>query len=132
MDPTTARLVPLLLLGACALPPAGLEATPAAAPQEQPAAHPTSDAAQVEEPAPGEALAQGEESAQGEAEEPEADSTLTGDWGGLRPWLEEQGLQIELSATSDVAQVVHGGAHRGQTTQVLWDAAATADLDRLI
>ncbi|HEX5010300.1 MAG TPA: carbohydrate porin [Planctomycetota bacterium] len=131
MYPTAARVVPLLLLGACALPPAAPaeegDAPPApAAPQDQPGATATTDPAQVEE------SAQIEESAEAQAEDEEPDANLTGDWGGLRPWLEEQGLQIELSATSDVAQVVHGGAHRGQTTQVLWDAAATADLDRLI
>src|SRR5262245_11479190 len=101
MHPPAARLLPLLLLGACALPPAapgegGDEPAAPAAPQDQPEASPTADPAQVEE------SAQVEEPVEAQAEEPEPDATLTGDWGGLRPWLEEQGIQVELSATSDV------------------------------
>jgi porin len=94
MPPAPGRLLPLLLVGACALP--------AAVP----------DAAD-------------------EVDEADGGDTLTGDWGGLRPWLEEQGLQLELSATSDIADVLSGGVRQRSTTQVLWDVALTADLDRL-
>ena len=128
MAPVLGRHLPLLLLGACALP-APAPPDDATAPAD-PAA-PAAAVAPADATAPA-AAAEAQDEAMVDVAEADADATLTGDWGGLRPWLEEQGLQIELTATSDVAQVVHGGAHRGQTTQVLWDAAATADLDRLI
>jgi porin len=132
MAPLHGRLVLLVLLGACALP-APAPASGDGPPDGPAAADPVPSADAGEEPVAADAA---DDAAAGEAGDDaaaaEPDATLTGDWGGLRPWLEEQGLQVELSATADVAQVVHGGAHRGQTTQVLWDAAATADLDRLI
>lgn len=57
--------------------------------------------------------------------------TLTGDWGGLRTKLEEQGIQLGLSTYNDVQSVVSGGLARRTYTPGLVEPTLTLDLERL-
>jgi len=118
--PCDARACLLLLLGACALPapappPAGSESVP-----EQ--AEPEADEAVADETATDESTTD---------EEPAQDATLTGDWGGARPWLAEHGLTVEASITADTARVVGGGVEQRSTTQALLDLGAGLDLEQV-
>ena len=50
---------------------------------------------------------------------------LTGDWGGLRPWLRQRGVTLDVFATIDASQVLSGGIDRGFALRTLVDATAT-------
>jgi porin len=58
---------------------------------------------------------------------------LTGDWWGLRTTLEDSGVTISLSLTSDYTRVVTGGASPdGAAFRSLLNAGLTLDTERLI
>lgn len=50
---------------------------------------------------------------------------LTGNWGGLRPWLRERGLTLDVFSTTDASLVLAGGVERGFALRTLVDATAT-------
>lgn len=57
---------------------------------------------------------------------------LTGDWGGLRPWLREHGVTLDVFSTSDASRVVAGGVERGFAVRTLVDATATIASEPLL
>ncbi|MFH1110501.1 MAG: carbohydrate porin [Planctomycetota bacterium] len=58
---------------------------------------------------------------------------LTGDWKGVRPWLDEQGVQVDLSLTTIYQHNVHGGVRTRNAHRVSgsYDLELTFDLDTL-
>ncbi len=57
----------------------------------------------------------------------------SGDWGGLRSWLEERGVVPELFLTTDGSVVASGGADSGGTAlRSLFDATVTLDGEKLL
>ena len=58
--------------------------------------------------------------------------SLTGDWGGRRPALEDQGIKAGLQEQSETWANVTGGMRRGATYNGLTMATLNLDLDRLL
>jgi len=57
---------------------------------------------------------------------------LTDDWGGARPWLDDHGVVIESSVTTDWSSNWHGGANtNGSSFRSLFLFDITIDTDRL-
>ncbi len=57
----------------------------------------------------------------------------TGDWGGVRDWLGEHGVDPEVFLTNDASWVASGGAHRGGTAlRTLLDVTVTIDANELV
>lgn len=56
----------------------------------------------------------------------------TGEWGGLRPDLEERGIDINGSFTGDFLANVDGGTETGSTWAGLFDLELEADLEQLL
>ncbi len=62
-----------------------------------------------------------------------ADSTtLTGDWGGLRPALAGQGVDLSGNYTSEIADNPRGGSSQRQSYVDQWTFAAAFDLHKLL
>jgi porin len=59
-------------------------------------------------------------------------SGLTGDWGGLRHRLAEDGVILKLNWTSEIANNPQGGSQSATRYTDQWGLGATFDLDRLI
>jgi porin len=55
---------------------------------------------------------------------------LTGDWGGMRARLGEQGLSLTLAYTGEVLSNVHGGIDTGTRYEGLFDIVLDADLGK--
>lgn len=56
---------------------------------------------------------------------------LTDDWGGLRPWLDDQGVVIDPSLTLDVSRNLRGGVSTRQTiARYLFDLNITVNAER--
>ncbi len=66
-----------------------------------------------------------------EAKEP-AQSTLTGDWGGLRPYLERKGLVFTLNYTNDFLSNVRGGIAPGTVGIGAFQPQLDVDLQKLL
>lgn len=60
-----------------------------------------------------------------------SESALSGDWGGTRSSLCEQGITVELTHKSDVLANTSGGVARGAVVPMNSEAAATFDLARI-
>jgi porin len=58
-------------------------------------------------------------------------STLTGDWGGLRPHLEQYGLTFSLNYTTELLANLHGGIRRGAVVDGLFQPQIDVDLGKL-
>jgi len=58
--------------------------------------------------------------------------TLSGDWGGLRTRLHDEGVDVRLDYTSETASNVQGGAKEGTRYTDQWAFGATLDLDKLL
>jgi porin len=58
--------------------------------------------------------------------------TLTGDWGGLRSTLAEQGISITATYTGEVFSNVQGGIKRGSTYDGLFLPQVDVDLEKLL
>ena len=58
--------------------------------------------------------------------------TLTGDWGGLRSTLEDNGVVVGLTQTSDVMGNLNGGVRRGLEYDGLFQPQVDMDLSKLI
>ncbi|BBU70980.1 porin [Fluviibacter phosphoraccumulans] len=58
--------------------------------------------------------------------------TLTGDWGGLRSTLEDNGVVIGLTQTSDVMGNFNGGVRRGVEYDGLFQPQVDMDLSKLM
>jgi porin len=70
-----------------------------------------------------------------DAEEPQDvwhRDTLTGDWGGLRTALAEQGVTISAAYTAEVFANVQGGIKRGAIYDGLFLPQLDADLEKLV
>lgn len=67
------------------------------------------------------------------AEEPSIldETTLTGNWGGLRSKLVEQGYSWEFTHRSDILSVIGGGTRRGTALPSYTDARLLLDLSKL-
>ena len=61
-----------------------------------------------------------------------AETTLTGDWGGLRDSWQERGLAVELCYRWDMMRVASGGLRRGGRPISHFDAKVGADLEKLV
>ena len=57
--------------------------------------------------------------------------TLTGDWGGLRPWLAKHGITITLDYTVELLANLQGGAKRGEVVLGLFQPQVDVDLEKL-
>jgi porin len=66
-----------------------------------------------------------------EPKEP-AQSTLTGDWGGLRPYLESKGLTFTLSYTNDFLANVRGGIGPGAIGLGVFQPQLDGDMSKLV
>src|SRR5215208_1025817 len=53
--------------------------------------------------------------------------TLFGDLGGLRPWLDQHGVKLGLTETSEVLGNTTGGRHRGVIYEGLTDLNLNID-----
>lgn len=58
--------------------------------------------------------------------------SLSGDWGGLRSTLEDNGVVFSLTQTSDVMGNVNGGVRRGVEYDGLFQPQVDMDLNKLI
>ena len=58
--------------------------------------------------------------------------SLSGDWGGLRSKLEDQGIVFSLTQTSDVMGNVNGGVRRGVEYDGLFQPQVDMDLGKLM
>ncbi len=58
--------------------------------------------------------------------------TLTGDWGGLRTTLQQQGIALSGTYTGEVFANVQGGIKRGATYDGLFQPQLDIDLDKLL
>lgn len=58
--------------------------------------------------------------------------TLTGDWGGVRTWLNDRGVTIDLTETDEVFGNASGGLRRGATFDGLTKMGLGFDLDKLM
>ena len=58
--------------------------------------------------------------------------TLLGDWGGLRPWLDERGISFTLNQTSDYLGNTQGGFRQGFVYDGLLDLELDLDLNKAI
>jgi len=63
------------------------------------------------------------------ADEPQL---LTGDWGGLRPQLEKQGIALAVQEQSEIWGDLAGGARRGAVYDGLTAATLALDLEKLL
>ncbi|HEY7662257.1 MAG TPA: carbohydrate porin [Xanthobacteraceae bacterium] len=61
-----------------------------------------------------------------------AQTTLTGDWGGLRPYLERQGLVFTLNYTNDFLSNVRGGIGPGSVVIGAFQPQLDIDLQKLM
>jgi porin len=59
-------------------------------------------------------------------------STLTGDWGGLRPYLERKGLVFNLNYTNDFLSNVRGGIGLGTVGIGIFQPQLDIDLQKLL
>jgi porin len=66
-----------------------------------------------------------------EPKEP-AQSTLTGDWGGVRPYLESKGLTFTLSYTNDFLANVRGGIGPGAIGLGVFQPQLDGDMSKLV
>ena len=57
--------------------------------------------------------------------------TLSGDWGGTRSSLYDNGITVELAHKSDLLASTSGGASRGSVWLMNSDAAVSLDMDKL-
>lgn len=57
--------------------------------------------------------------------------TLTGDWGGLRPHLEHNGVTFSLNYTTEIITNLHGGIRRGAVVNGLFQPQVDVDLGKL-
>ncbi|HLZ66138.1 MAG TPA: carbohydrate porin [Aliidongia sp.] len=57
--------------------------------------------------------------------------TLTGDWGGVRPWLEGTGIKLGAIETSEVLANIQGGVKRGTIYEGRTELDLDLDLDKL-
>jgi len=89
---------------------------------------PESSAAQVDEESTGT-----EDAKSAEPYSLRSTERLTGDWGGTRTWLEEQGVEVGLSLTAIYQQNVHGGVRTRNAHRISgsYDLELTFDLDNL-
>jgi len=53
----------------------------------------------------------------------------TGDWGGVRPWLDEHGIIFELTYTGEVFSNLHGGLNSDDATEYRGNVDLTVSLD---
>ncbi len=60
------------------------------------------------------------------------DKTLLGDWGGLRPWLDNYGVSFTLNQTSDYVGNTRGGIRQGFVYDGLLDLEVDMDLNKAI
>lgn len=60
-----------------------------------------------------------------------ADTTLTGDWGGLRDSWQERGLAVELGYRWDMLRIASGGLRRGGRPISHFDLKLKADFEKL-
>ena len=58
-------------------------------------------------------------------------STLSGDWGGLRPVLERHGLTFSLDYTSEISSNLRGGIRTGTVVNGLFQPQLDVDLEKL-
>jgi porin len=59
-------------------------------------------------------------------------TTLTGDWGGLRPYLERQGVVFNLNYTNDFLSNVRGGIGPGSVLIGVFQPQLDIDLQKLL
>jgi porin len=57
--------------------------------------------------------------------------TLTGDWGGLRTWLDKHGITITLDYTVELLANLQGGIKRGEVVLGLFQPQVDVDLEKL-
>ena len=57
---------------------------------------------------------------------------LTGDWGGARSWLEDRGITLTLTQTSDVLGNTIGGFRRGVAYDGVFEGQIDVDLEKLV
>lgn len=120
-----AQLVPAaigLAAAAAAQQPESIEATQGSQP---PASQP--DSAPTAQPAEGESAPAQAPAAWYEAER------LTGDWGGVRPWLEEHGITFDSTFSTYYQHVARGGlqTHNAHTIIGVNDFELTLDLEKM-
>jgi porin len=58
--------------------------------------------------------------------------TLLGDWGGLRPWLDQYGISFTLNQTSDYVGNTRGGIRQGFVYDGLLDLELDIDLNKAL
>lgn len=58
--------------------------------------------------------------------------TLLGDWGGLRPWLDQYGVSFTLNQTSDYVGNTRGGIRQGFVYDGLLDLELDIDLNKAL
>jgi porin len=58
-------------------------------------------------------------------------SRATGDWGGVRTWLEDRGVTLAGSYTLDWSSVWDGGLRNVASTRSMLDLNATVDIEKL-
>ena len=61
-----------------------------------------------------------------------AETTLSGDWGGVRPAWHAQGLAVDLGYRWDMLRVASGGLRRGGRPIGHFDVKVGADLEQLV
>lgn len=62
----------------------------------------------------------------------DAKPTLTGDWGGERSKLHDEGVDLSAGYVSEIANNAHGGARELTRYTDQWSAGAALDLDKLL
>ena len=60
-----------------------------------------------------------------------ARDTFTGDWDGLRPWLSEKGVDVQVTYSGSFTSHLSGGFRTGTDWQGLLDVALEFDLEKL-
>lgn len=86
--------------------------------------------------APAHAASMGEAPPNNEAQSPPASlferQTLTGDWGGLRTQMQDQGIKFGLQEQSELWGNLTGGIRRGATYDGLTTGTLRVDLEKLV
>ena len=59
-------------------------------------------------------------------------NSLLGDWGGLRPWLDQYGVSFSLNQTSDYVGNTQGGMRQGFVYDGLLDLEVDIDLNKAL
>lgn len=77
------------------------------------------------------AEASGDDPAASQAQGPWDGTTLTGNWGGARTWLEDAGIKIAVQEQSEVWANPRGGIRTGVLYNGLTTASVTFDLQQL-